>query len=119
MAGAQRGEHHGDVTMAVRRRSLAERRVLALLRGNGEAPQGSRFSKLRGSAVACSLTIHPPDAPYLSGDELLLLGWLAQAQRIANASIAMPDDPALAAAIALRRRRAARRVQPSGLRRPD
>lgn len=108
-------------TMALRRRSAMERRVLMLVRsGGGEEatravtairprrhsrplPPSPRpthcFAELRNAAKAVGLAIQPIDAPYMTSEELLLLGWLAQAQRVAVPSIDTSRDPALRLAI--------------------
>jgi len=75
--------------LALRRRSSVEQRVIRLIRG--EAGQevdaalvlGAQFGKLRDLAMRNALVIHSPGTPYLSLNELTLLGWLAQAQRVA------------------------------------
>lgn len=106
-------------TMAVRRRSGMERRVLLLIRSGGEesgrlvsttragrdrlpTPSLQRtdcFAELRDAAKTARLAIQPIASPYMSNDELLLLGWLAQAQRVAMPTIDMPRDPALKLAV--------------------
>lgn len=95
-------------TLSVRRRSAAERRVLMLLRGEDEdandpaaSPAPIYFTELRHAATAAGLAIQAPDVPYVSGDEVLLLGWIAQEQRTMNYyAIAIPHDPVLIAAVA-------------------
>lgn len=71
--------------LALRRRSAVEQRVMRLMRGDHTregAFCGAQFSRLRGLAAKNDLAIQKPDAPFLTADELRLLGWLAQAQRV-------------------------------------
>ena len=57
-----------------------------------------RFVDLRRAAMACGFAIQSPAMPNVGTDELRLLAWLAEAQRVAGPST-MPDAPELAAAI--------------------
>jgi hypothetical protein len=100
---------------ALRHRPHAERRVLMLLRGGlltaslwsrriNDMPEPTpaqlrRFADLRRVALAYGLAIQPPERPYVGEDELRLLAWLAEAQRIAGPDTA-PDAPDLRAALA-------------------
>ena len=111
--------------LVVRRRTEVERYVLMLLRG-GEAEPGvefadagqakaraarrdkrprpseahrQSFAALRETAIACGLSVQPPQSPYLAEDELRLLGWLAQAQRMEGLDAAGPRQPQLLAAL--------------------
>lgn len=108
---------NGVASLAVRRRTGLERRVLLLLRGGGTTativsggPQPRRdrrlrsdsadhFAQLRHLATIHGLAILPPAAPYMSGDEVLLLGWIAQAQRVVSPTLTMPRDRALVAVV--------------------
>lgn len=88
-------------TLAVRRRTHVERRVLALMRGEitssaamprrsaraSAAPQASPalledLAELRDEASAFGLPIQPPKTAYVSQAELTVLAWLAEAQRV-------------------------------------
>jgi len=89
--------------LLVRRRPHVERHVIALLRGDGEALSkvGDRrvrlllraemelFEGLARDAERQSFTVLRPRAPYVGSDELLLIKWLADAQR---ASHTFPPD---------------------------
>ncbi|BAV65360.1 hypothetical protein SCLO_1023200 [Sphingobium cloacae] len=106
-------------TMALKRRSLVERKVLALLRGeeiaaqpNGKVrpsrtraaagptrAQARHFVELRGHAAYNGFTILPAGAPYIGVDELGLLAWLASAQRLHAPDPAPGADPVLRAAV--------------------
>ncbi|MFT3966311.1 MAG: hypothetical protein QM690_10555 [Sphingobium sp.] len=74
--------------MALRRRSIMEQRVVRLIRGERPDAMPSvpamQFGRLRDLAVRNALVIHPPGTPFLSVNELTLLGWLALAQRVAG-----------------------------------
>ncbi|MGC4250345.1 MAG: hypothetical protein QM605_02460 [Sphingobium sp.] len=76
--------------LALRRRSSAEQRVIRLIRGevgrevDAALVLGAQFGKLRDLAARNALVIHRPGTPYLSLCEFALLGWLAQAQRVAG-----------------------------------
>ncbi|WP_237829940.1 hypothetical protein [Sandaracinobacteroides sayramensis] len=97
------------MSVALRRRSHVERKALALLRGgtiglsSGErspaAAQLRAFADLRRLAEHNGLVVRPVDSPWVGADELRLLAWLAEAQRVAGHRSA-PDDPALLIAIA-------------------
>ena len=90
-------------TLALRRRTLIERKALALLRGVEDAApapaHARRLVRLRRLAVRGGFAILPPDAPYLGIDELRLLSWIAGAQRAHVSEPAPTADPALNAAI--------------------
>lgn len=106
-------------TLALRRRTHVERKVLSLLRGGDAArPQLQRrprdktriglapptltnrcFSDLRHHAGRQGLRVQPPLIPYVSEAEIILLSWLAEAQRVAGPGSA-PDDANLMAALA-------------------
>lgn len=96
-----------------------ERRLLHLLRSSEELPTRtidpadspetqrhqqpqriSCFADLRTAAKAAGLPIQPLGTPYITMSELLMLGWLAQAQRVAAPSMDPPFDRALRVAIA-------------------
>lgn len=88
---------------SVRRRSVVERRVLQILRGNAVCADGApvpamgggrrevvdildahdmiQFERLRDFARRNGLDIQPATAAYLTSDELQILRWLAEAQR--------------------------------------
>lgn len=107
--------------LAVRRRSGVERRALLLLRGSDEAAIGCAvteirprrdkralpstsqalyFAELRRAATVAGLSIQSPAAPYVNGDELRLLGWIAECQRVSGQSGTMPTEPTLVMMIA-------------------
>jgi len=107
-------------TLALKRRTLVERKALALLRGTNIAPQragmvrpsrtrmaaaptpaqAQHFTELRRLAARHGLAILSPASPYLGADELTLLAWLAGAQRVIGpGSAPAPGDPAFAAAL--------------------
>lgn len=85
--------------LLVRRRPHVERQVIALLRGDGEAlskvadrrvrmilrAEMELFEGLAREAERQSLIVLKPRAPYVGSDELLLIKWLADAQRASNA----------------------------------
>ncbi len=82
--------HLRPARLALRRRSAAEQRVIRLIRGDaGQGPDAAaiptaQFARLRDLAARNALMIHPPGTGWLSPNELTILGWLAQAQRIAG-----------------------------------
>ncbi|MET4898741.1 hypothetical protein RN629_16595 [Sphingomonadaceae bacterium jetA1] len=99
--------------LALRNRPDRERRVLSLLRGaaldmvprsrrDGEAvPRAEHlrcFAHLRRVAGEHGLAIQPPGLPYVGNDELRLLSWLAEAQRVTGFAT-MPRQPELRAAL--------------------
>jgi hypothetical protein len=100
--------------LALRNRPDRERRVLFLLRGAAPdmAPRSRRhrddpapraehlrcFAHLRRVAGEHGLAVQPPDLLYVHVDELRLLSWLAEAQRVAGFAT-MPREPELRAAI--------------------
>ena len=69
------------ITLAVRRRAHVEQRVLNLIRGGHESPSlklaQDHFVRLRESAERCGMRIQLPTTPFVSADEIKLLGWLA------------------------------------------
>lgn len=78
------------VCLILRRRSAAEQRVIQMIRGE-HADDGdsaslyiTQFEKLRWLAARNALVIQKPGTPYLSHNELNMLAWLAQAQRISG-----------------------------------
>lgn len=83
---ALRSQGAGSVgRLAMRRRSFVEQRVVRMIRGEEEreaAVHSTQFARLRGLASKNGLVIHSPGRPYLAADELRLLAWLAQAQRV-------------------------------------
>jgi len=100
--------------LALRSRPLVERRTLMLLRGapltaSGQSrrirdmpeptpAQVRRFAELRRAAEDYGLAIQPPERPYVGNDEVRLLAWLAEAQRIASPDTA-PHTPVLRTAL--------------------
>lgn len=86
--------------MPIRRRPLAERRVLDYLRDDSYSPREANrlpcalpFFQLRNLALFNALRIHPRSAPFVGQDELQLLGWIARAQRFrGNEAVFHPDD---------------------------
>jgi hypothetical protein len=100
--------------LALRNRPDTERRVLLLLRGASldMVPRSRRrkvnnmpkaehmrcFAHLRRVAGEHGLVLQPPDLAYVGEDELRLLSWLAEAQRVVSAGTA-PIEPDLRAAI--------------------
>lgn len=104
-------------TLALKRRTLVERKALALLRGaegaatlasglRGRAlkvpptaAQARCFTELRRIAIRDGFSVLPPSAPYMGADELTVLAWLAAAQRVFAPDYAPEADPALRAAI--------------------
>lgn len=112
--------------LVVRRRTEVERYVLTLLRGgepeaDGIATSGltrargirrdsrpkparthiTAFAALRTAALAGGLSVQPPESPYLGEDELRLLGWLAQAQRLEGLATSGPPQPSLLEALTI------------------
>jgi hypothetical protein len=83
-----------------RRRSRTERKALAFLRGEVPASRmdGTRccFARLRRLAPRYGHAVLPPGTLYVSDGELALLGWIAQAQRLAG-MMSSPDSRYLAA----------------------
>ena len=106
-------------TRALGRRSHSERKVLALLRGEVTAsrptrairpnrasaagpptpPQARRMTELRHMARERGLAIMPPRTPYVGSDELLILSWLAGAQRVTGPPSPPQGDQAFLMAI--------------------
>lgn len=85
----------------VHRRSAAEQRVIRMIRGErieddgGSAIYVAQFGKLRTLATRSALLIQDPGVPFLSVNELNLLAWLAQAQRVASYTRQFHPDPML------------------------
>lgn len=93
-------------------RSFVERRIILLLRG--AAPSNLELDGLetvRELAAQNGWLIQDPGGPFISVDEALFLGWLAQFQRKVVGRIQVPADDALTAAI----RRLARALEQQGL----
>jgi len=91
------GEGEGAAGMAM---GTPKARGLRRSRRPRPTPAQKRsFAELRGAALASGLTVQPPESPYLGEDELRLLCWLAQAQRIEGLGLAGPRQPALLAAV--------------------
>lgn len=106
-------------TLALSRRTYVERKVLSLLRGGDEGRPLIRsrsyngtttcaesmteadryFGDLRRHVARLGLRVQPPATPYVTEAELMVLSWLAQAQRVAGFSSA-PADAALLSALA-------------------
>jgi hypothetical protein len=90
----------------VTRRPAVEQKVLAILRGDGPAQDGrtpqrpprlserdqALFDALRDQAQAQGLHIRAPGAPFIHDDELRLLAWLAQGQRLSRDLEAVAKD---------------------------
>jgi|GEM_PF-565733 hypothetical protein len=91
----------GVEVYALRRRPRKERAALAFIRGEvsfeanqaalGQETQSPAartqetvFARLRTLARSNGLVIRKPGAQFVDQDELLLLGWVAQAQRLAG-----------------------------------
>lgn len=73
--------------MALRRRSFAEQRVVRMLRGDPTDDRASfvyeeQFRRLRELAARSGLRVKEPGTAWLGSDELLMISWLAQAQRV-------------------------------------
>jgi hypothetical protein len=103
-------------TLPVRRRTRAERIVLAYLRGDRCARRNDlelRFHRLRQIAARSGLEVMAPGSAYVSQSELTLLCWIAAAQRMA-APMSMPDNQCLAEIV----RRCAEALDAADLRLP-
>lgn len=99
--------------LALRRRTRMERAAIALLRGapapqqQDGGPDGARsqisimrckatFSALRRRARAAGMIIRQINAQFVSEDELLILGWVAEKQRNCTVlPLPRPDSPML------------------------
>lgn len=73
--------------MALCRRSAIEQRVVRILRGEATDDPAlplyqDQFERLRELVRRTGLKIHLPGSAWLGADELKLLSWLAQAQRV-------------------------------------
>ena len=73
--------------MALKRRSFIEQRVIRMLRGDQTDDQAlflyeAQFGRLRDLAHRAGMRVNVPGATWLGRDELSLLAWLAQAQRV-------------------------------------
>lgn len=90
-------------TRFLSRRPHVERQVLAILRGHeGASPNGrvtGEFVRLRDLVQAGGYPILPIDTPYLGAGELLVLSWLAVAQRVVAPGCKGPSQSDLASAI--------------------
>ena len=83
----------------VQKCARAEADVLILLRRGaasaaGGAAEGDSFTALGAYLASQGLDIWPVEAPYLTSDELLVLGWIAYVQR-QRADVAVLMTPAL------------------------
>lgn len=89
-------------TLLLNRRTRVERRVLAMVRGEyGETMRvdhAESFAQLKAVMSSQGLNISAIGTPYLSPDELALLTWIADAQRVASTR-RMPEDQAMVASI--------------------
>lgn len=90
----------GVPAMMVRRRTTAEQRALRMIRGEDDASPVSslhhaQFGKLRARAERNGFQIQAASVPYLGSDELRLLGWLAEAQRVASYARSFHPDAML------------------------
>lgn len=88
MATALRGSPR-RTAMALRRRTFAEQRVIRMLRGDPTDDRAQfvyeqQFRRLRDLAGRGGLRVNAPGTAWLASDELTLLSWLAQAQRVAG-----------------------------------
>lgn len=73
--------------MALKRRSFTEQRVIRMLRGDQTDDRAlflyeAQFGRLRDLAHRAGMRVNVPGTTWLGSDELLLLAWLAQAQRV-------------------------------------
>ncbi|WP_434405231.1 hypothetical protein [Sphingobium sp. DN12] len=73
--------------MALKRRSFAEQRVIRMLRGDptddrAQFVYNEQFRRLRDLAEHAGMRLNEPGTVWLADHELLLLSWLAQAQRV-------------------------------------
>ncbi|MGF7156255.1 hypothetical protein [Novosphingobium gossypii] len=77
--------------------------MLALMRGGGKMARSvdvaDLFAQLRILAAQEGYPIMPGGTPYLSDGELVLLSWLAVAQRMVAPGCKSPGPPRLALAI--------------------
>ena len=74
-------------TMALKRRSFIEQRVIRMLRGDQTDDRAlflyeAQFGRLRDLAHRAGMRVNVPGTSWLGRDELSLLAWLAQAQRV-------------------------------------
>ena len=86
MAGIAQGLPRRTV-MALKRRSSTEQRVIRMLRGDQTDDQAlflyeEQFGRLRDLAHRAGMRVNVPGTTWLGRDELSLLAWLAQAQRV-------------------------------------
>ncbi len=73
--------------MALKRRSIAEQRVIRMLRGEPTDDRAQfvyqgQFGRLRDLVEQVGMRVSAPGTVWLGANELLLLSWLAQAQRV-------------------------------------
>ncbi len=84
------------------RRPRTERRVITIIRGGHHAlisdEMARCFERLRRLAADNDLIISPPGTPYIIASELMLISWLASAQRVVPAR-PMPDNLCLKAIV--------------------
>ncbi|MBL8655728.1 MAG: hypothetical protein JNJ92_00010 [Altererythrobacter sp.] len=90
---------------SVRKRKVFERKALQYMRGEKTSPDASdlpantpslrvaHFGCLRTFALRNELKVLPPGSQYLSPGELLILRWLAEAQRQVGPHTCCIDDP--------------------------
>lgn len=86
--------------MTLNRRSCTEQRVIRMLRGDQTEDRAlfvyqEQFARLRDLAHRVGLHINVPGTAWLGADELLLLAWLAQAQRVAGYTRSFHSDATL------------------------
>lgn len=86
-------------TLPIHRRTRTERAVIAYLRGDAFAGKSRdldvRFRRLRQIAARAGLEVMPPGSSYVSQNELMLLCWIAEAQRGVG-PVSAPDNRCLA-----------------------
>lgn len=89
-------------TLPIRRRTRAERIVIAYLRGEAQARKSRdldvRFRRLRQIAGRAGLETMAPGCAYVGQHELMLLCWIAEAQRVSSPGSG-PDNRCLATAV--------------------
>lgn len=104
-------------TLPIHRRTRTERAVIAYLRGEAFAGKSRdldvRFRRLRRIAARAGIEAMPPGSAYVSQNELMLLCWIAEAQREAGPD-SVPDNRCLAAVV----RRCAQALVVASLRLP-
>lgn len=95
--------------LTLRKRNIVERKALRLLRGDFSRAAGTElasqqdvaalFGDLLARAGDSGMRIQPVEAACLTADELLILRWLAEAQRETGLRTFRPADAALLRAI--------------------